>query len=134
MAGLSVKLPLHSDPDDGIGLNKTYKEVARQNLLNLILTIPGERIMIPDFGVGIKKYLFDNDTPALRAEIIAKIRQQTARYLSYIDILKIEFKSNADNEDVDRNFLGITIRFKVIPLETIDEININRENDDIVFV
>jgi len=59
--GLSVKLPLYLDPDDGIGLNKTYRESVKQNFLNLLLTIPGERVMIPRFGVGLKRFLFEND-------------------------------------------------------------------------
>mgnify|MGYP003117770577 CR=1 FL=1 len=64
MPGLSPKLPLHIDQIDGYGLTKTFKEVARQNLKMVILTNPGERIMIPNFGVGIRTYLFENATQA----------------------------------------------------------------------
>ena len=54
--GLSPKLPVSTDPIDGYALNKTYAEVVTQNLKNLILTAPGERMMDVDFGVGIRNY------------------------------------------------------------------------------
>ena len=70
MAGISIKLPLSLDPDDGYKLNKTLKEVARQNLKMLVLTAPGERIMIPEFGVGIRNYLFEN----MSSDVFSMIR------------------------------------------------------------
>jgi len=130
--GISTKLPLSLDPDDGLALNKTYQEVAKQNLINLLLCIPGERVMITDFGVGMKRYLFQNDNALLRAEIKASIIQQVARFLSYIEILKVDFKSASENELIDRNLLSIKIIYRITPLSTIDEINLARENDDII--
>ena len=62
MSGISPKLPLYIDPVDGIALNKTLKQMTRQNLKMIILTSPGERIMYPKFGVGLRRYLFMNNT------------------------------------------------------------------------
>ena len=63
--GISPKLPLTIDSRDGkYALNKTVRQAIAQNLKNLVLTAPGERIMNSDFGVGIRNYLFrDNATP-----------------------------------------------------------------------
>mgnify|MGYP000439218146 FL=1 len=62
MAGLSPKLPLTKDPQDGYALNKEYVELVQQNLKMILLTAPGERIMEPEFGVGLRNYLFQNNT------------------------------------------------------------------------
>jgi len=131
-SGISTKLPLSLEPDDGIKNNKTYREVAKQNLLNILLCIPGERVMLTDFGVGLKRYLFETDTILLRNEIASKIKQQVQRYLSYIEIIDIQFQSFDDNNLMDVNLLSIKIKYTIIPLGTIDEIVLNRENDDIV--
>ena len=56
--GLSPKLPLTKDPQDGYALNKEYVELVQQNLKMILLTAPGERIMEPEFGVGLRNYLF----------------------------------------------------------------------------
>ena len=91
MAGLSPKLPLSKDPDDGYTLNKTLKELARQNLKMLILTSPGERIMIPQFGVGLRHYLFENATDEVLSELRFKIIDQARIYLPYITINSVNF-------------------------------------------
>ena len=88
---MSPKLPLHKSPEDGYyALTKTHHEVIRQNLKNLILTVPGERIMIPDFGVGLKKLLFEQRDPDIYASICARIDQQTTQYMPFVTIEDVE--------------------------------------------
>ena len=60
LQGISPRLPLIYDKTDGpYQLNKTLKETFQQNLRMLILTMPGERIMEPNFGVGMQGFLFE---------------------------------------------------------------------------
>ena len=94
MAGISAKLPLSLDAEDGITLNKTFQDVIQQNLVSLMLTVPGERIMIPDFGVGLKRFLFEQDSILTRQDIAARTREQVGRFLSVIEIVNIFFESN----------------------------------------
>ena len=52
--GISPKIPLVYDKIDGpYRLNKDILSMIRQNFKNLVMTNPGERIMEPDFGVGL---------------------------------------------------------------------------------
>ena len=51
---------LNKDSEDGFQLVKSLKQNIKQNLKMLLLTIPGERVMEPNFGVGLKTYLFSN--------------------------------------------------------------------------
>ena len=39
----------------------TTKEQIKSNLINVLLTEPGERVMEPDFGVGLKLLLFEQN-------------------------------------------------------------------------
>ena len=56
--GISVVVPLQKDNEDGFySLTKTLAQNIKQNFKNLILTSPGERVMIADFGVGIRNFL-----------------------------------------------------------------------------
>ena len=133
MVGLSCKLPMTLDSNDGIALNKNFKELIRQNFKNLLLTIPGERIMNPDFGVGIKQYLFELDSQSVRSRMSANIQLQAKKYLSYTEINEISFISSQENISVGNNTLGLTINYSIIPLEENDKITIlNNENKLII--
>lgn len=125
MPGYSPLLPLVTDPNDGIALTKTYAAVANQNLKMLVLTIPGERVMEPEFGVGLKKYLFENAGVELDATIRQKILEQVNKYLPYIEILSIDFNdSSAGPTDIDRNILSVGIRYFVKPLDLEDVLEV----------
>ena len=123
--GFRVKLPLTIDKDNGLALNKNLEDVVKQNLKNLLLTAPGERIMIPDFGVGLKAYLFENDTMSLRSEISAKIHEQISKYMSYISIISIDFKSSRDNKAIPDNILHLRLNYRIDTLDKIDVLDID---------
>ena len=125
MPGYSPLLPLVTDPSDGIALTKTYAQVANQNLKMLVLTIPGERVMEPEFGVGLKKYLFENAGAELDATIRQNIFEQVNKYLPYIEILGIDFNdSSVGPTDLDRNILSVGIRYFVKPLDLEDVLEV----------
>jgi hypothetical protein len=124
MAGFSPKLPLTLDPDDGYTLNTSLKEVARQNFKNLVLTSPGERIMDPEFGVGIRSYLFENNGPATYGQIEARIREQTQKYLPYIQIDQVQFGTQNVSSNISDNFLGVRISYIIKKLAISDALEI----------
>jgi phage baseplate assembly protein W len=123
--GLGVKLPLVMDDDDGAYLmSKTYEELAQQNLKMLILTNPGERTMDMFFGVGLRNYLFENNDGSVYADISAKVNEQVARYMSYIEIQDIKYENVGDETSIDENFLNMTVYFKIIPLDLESQLSI----------
>jgi len=125
MAGLTPKLPLARDAINGYTLITEYKTLVRQNFKNLIFTIPGERVMDRDFGIGLKRYLFELDKPGLYGQISARINSQVSRYLPYIKITDIIFDSAETNEELDPHFLNVRIEYEILPLQTTDKIELN---------
>lgn len=123
MQGFSPKLPLIYDhTDDGLyALNKTLLDTIRQNLKMLLLTSPGERIMDSNFGVGIRKFLFEQDTFSVREELQNKIATQVALYLNFIVIEEIDISPPNSN---DENVMFLKIKYKVPSINTNDELNI----------
>ena len=115
--GLAVELPLHIDPTDGAyGLHKNIEDVAKQNLKMIVLTSPGERVMEPNFGVGIRSYLFDQNTPSTISIIRTRIDNQVKTYLPYIQIsdLRVENRpASPGSSDIDKTFLSVGITFNV---------------------
>ena len=74
---------------------ETVEEQTKANLINLLLTQPGERINLPNYGVGLKNKLFEQniDLTLLKEQIIST----TARYIPNIHILDIQ-TSMTENE------------------------------------
>ena len=54
MASFGVALPIRRSSNDGFEMLTRFKTLIRQNLKMILLTAPGERIMYPEFGVGMR--------------------------------------------------------------------------------
>lgn len=91
MSSIAVRLPLSLDDTDGFGMLKRIREVIKQNLKMLILTEPGERIMDPRFGVGMKRFLFENFSDSVYSQIDSRIREQVRIYMPDVSIRQINF-------------------------------------------
>ena len=117
-SGLAVALPLvQSNIFGAYRLNTTFADLATQNLKMLVLTNPGERMMDPNFGVGIRQFIFENPGPAVYRELRSRIQRQVKRYLSYINIDDVEF-STPSVPELFPNDLQVRIKFTIIPLQT----------------
>lgn len=85
---------------------------ARANLLNLLQTRKGERIMQPDFGIGLSKLLFeqlddDDFDDKLRDALTASVNF----WLPYINIEEIEVEMTDLMKD--NNLAKMSIQFTV---------------------
>jgi hypothetical protein len=108
MSSIGIKLPLTYNSSDGFTMIKTIRQMIKQNFKMLILTIPGERVMEPQFGVGVKQYLFANYSEGTPSIIEEKIRKQASMYLPAATIDSINFQSFADT-----NSLKIIIKYSI---------------------
>ena len=77
---------------------ETIQEQNKSNLINLLLTHQGERINNPNFGIGLKNLLFENnvDIDNLK-EIITK---QTARYIPGIKVTNVRTGISEDKHTI----------------------------------
>tara|TARA_B100000575_G_scaffold215275_1_gene176000 strand:+ start:519 stop:887 length:369 start_codon:yes stop_codon:yes gene_type:complete len=97
MSSIGVSLPLLKDSSDGFQMIKTLRNTVKQNLKMLLLTNPGERIMDPEFGVGVQTYLFSNFSENIQGQLYDKIVQQAATYMPSVEIVNITFtETNPD--------------------------------------
>lgn len=63
-----------------------YRDLIQQNFKNLILTIPGERTMDTDFGVGIQRYLFETSVAGASSEIKSQVAIKLAKYMPFVKL------------------------------------------------
>jgi hypothetical protein len=126
--GYDASLPLRYDPIDGFYvLNKTVNSNVKQNLKMLILTAPGERVMLPEYGVGLRHYLFENNP---EREIMSKIQEQMIRYLPELQVLSAQVKKDQDipNRFGQRNTLFVRIVYKIPGVDVIQTFDLLEQN------
>ena len=127
-SGLGPSLPLSLDRGDGIKMHKDIQALAKQNLKNLVLTNPGERVMISAFGVGLIRRLFEPMTESVLADVSESIFQQVYDYLPYLDIEDVSF----DVRKADQNIIGVKIFYKIIPIGVTDNLTLSEEDLGII--
>ena len=134
---IAPKIPL--EINDETGRHEIYgvtdlTKVVDQNIKMTLLTSPGERIMNPAFGVGLKQYLFENDTtitrgsgglPPLRENILS----QLSTFVPYIAVQDLQINISADS-----NLMNIKIKYFVNDSNTssVFDLTINEVNDNVL--
>ena len=109
MYGIAPKLPIIVSKEGSPQNTLTIEENTQQNLKNLLLTSPGERIMDVDFGVGLRRFLFENNTPTSRSRIESRIYEQVSTYLPFVEINSLEIGYSQENP----HLVDIKLRYDI---------------------
>jgi len=100
----------------------TTKDQIKSNLINLLLTNKGERVMNPTFGCNIKNQLFQNITTELQQKIIDIIVESVNTFIPEIRLLDVVV-----SPDIDSNSISITIDYQIIISRTPGQVTIQFE-------
>jgi|TARA_R110000787_G_scaffold113033_3_gene222053 phage baseplate assembly protein W len=95
---LGVRLPFASVGSPFI-LNYTTKDQIKSNLINILLTNPGERFNEPLFGVGIYDQLFKQEVNA--ETLKERIKRQTELFAPEVEVENLEISQNEHTVDIN---------------------------------
>jgi phage baseplate assembly protein W len=84
----------------------TTKDQIKSNLINLLLTSVGERIMNPNFGCDLKNFLFEGINENNISDLKISINNSISLYIPEITVSSIDVVSNRDN-----NLIDVTISY-----------------------
>ena len=115
-------LPLSRGQSFDYDYVRSLEDLVKQNLKNILLTIPGERSMNPDFGVGVSNYLFEN-FGSFEEDLRARIFSQVLKYASFIDLKTVDISSEDDQ------VLRVTIKYIIPSLSVEDQLSVGAKND-----
>ena len=93
---------------------EVYDDVTAQisfYLKNLLLTHQGENISDPAYGVGLRRFLFEQNTAATRNLILSNVTTQISRYLPFIIVRDIQVGSNS--VEIDENTMNLKIIYNI---------------------
>jgi len=96
----------------------TTKEQLKANFLNLLLTVPGERLNHPTYGIGLKGQLFENSIDEITLQ--ENINGQLAFWIPEITVTESSLR-----RDIDQYRVSLTLTYSISLNETEDSIQIN---------
>jgi phage baseplate assembly protein W len=103
---IGVSLPFNGP----VAFNSTYStyDQIKSNLVNLLLTNKGERIMNPEFGADLKTVLFNGIVEDTLYEIENLITTSVSIFVPEITILNIQLIRDEDN-----NTISVTVQYRI---------------------
>jgi phage baseplate assembly protein W len=81
----------------------TTKDQIKSNLVNLLLTSTGERIMNPNFGTFLKRFLFEGITDSNLESLKDNLLNSISIYIPDITVTSIIITPNTDYNSIDLN-------------------------------
>ena len=100
------------------GQSFTTKEQIKSNLLNLLLTDKGERINQLDFGIGIKRLIFEQGVDV--DELKRRIHGGTERFIPEIELIDVIVE-----KELNSHILKIIISYRLLLDYDTDTIALN---------
>jgi phage baseplate assembly protein W len=105
--GQGISWPPRID-GDGRLLRSADADNVREAIQVILLTEPGERVRLPEFGAGLGRFLFEPNIPATHIAIARRITQSLMRWEPRIRVAQVEV--DADPSDPQAALATITYR------------------------
>ena len=109
-------------PFNGPGVfNSTYttKDQVKSNLVNLLLTDIGERVMNPGFGCNLQRFLFEGITDSNLELLTENVANSIAIFIPEVTV-----KNIIATPDTDYNLVSLTIEYVLNISQTPDQVTV----------
>lgn len=94
--GTGLRLPLFPDADTGGLAWLGGLDLIRQSVTTILDTEPGERVMLPGFGCGLRRYLMAPNNLATRTAMADDISVALDTWEPRIQLTGVEVSADAD--------------------------------------
>lgn len=81
----------------------------RESMLNILLTRPGERLMRPEFGAGIRNFIHYPNDETTRALIADAARRALQRWEPRVVVEEVEVRADAQQ----LSHVNLSIRYRI---------------------
>ncbi|MEW5989577.1 MAG: GPW/gp25 family protein, partial [Chloroflexota bacterium] len=93
-------------------------ESVRQAILLLLSTLPGERVMRPDYGCHIHRLIFSPNDDTTAGLAIHYVRRALNRWEPRIDVIKLDAGRNPDRPEL----LDIYLEYRVRATQRVEQL------------
>lgn len=100
--------------------NYQTKDAIKYNLINFFLTNPGERPLNPNFGGGLRDFIFEQISNDNIDFLLEDVSSKVGEYFPNVQIEDLNVLRNEDNNQITINFT-----YRIVNNNIQDEINIS---------
>lgn len=104
-----------------------YAHHVSQLVKQLLLTSPGERVCLPEFGCGLRRLVFAPQSDALAATVRIQVQQSIDRWLAdQVELIDVEVVSGAATpaSGLDEGAMLITVSYSLVETRTPDSVTV----------
>lgn len=130
MSRIDYAFPFRIDHSSGQGARASYGDHVEQMIIQVLLTDPGERVNLPEFGCGLRRLLFAPNvdasqpvpqapsvTDALHATTRMIVRQALERWL----VGQITVNDVTVDRDPDAGTITINVSYVLVETRTLQQ-------------
>ena len=125
MALFGPRWPLKKGTKDSYEMYDNIDDQISFYMKCLILTSSGENLSDPNYGVGLRRFLFEQNLDSVQDAILSKVSSQIASYLPYLDILDMQIIDASKEMESNTMTLRIVYRIPSDTLQRVFELNLN---------
>jgi phage baseplate assembly protein W len=96
---INISFPFEEDKKGKfLKMEKESKRAIKADLLHLLLTQKRQRLYLPEFGVNLRQYLFEQNDGIVHASIQREIETAIQEFIPNLTILEITVNKSDRNE------------------------------------
>ncbi|MEM9446418.1 MAG: GPW/gp25 family protein [Verrucomicrobiota bacterium] len=99
MSGSHLSFPFHIGSNGRSVQVQSVEQQIHEELMQLLLTNPGERLFLPEFGGGLRQLVFENVDENTKGLVKARITQAISRWLGHrVTLEDVQAEFGQDDE------------------------------------
>jgi phage baseplate assembly protein W len=106
---IGLVLPIEKGNKGMFNVSEDILTQIKSNFINLILTIPGERMNNPEFGCRIHNVIFDPIGDELNERAELTVQEAVDKWMPFLQME--EFQVLTNNNDIDRNVVQLYVKY-----------------------
>lgn len=121
MSGRHLAFPFRIGPDGRTATPQSLDEHVRGEVIQLLLTSPGERLFLPPFGGGLRRLVFERNDDVSAGLSRAIITQALSRYLG------ARITMQTLDVTADESTLAVDLRYQIIATGETKQVRFERK-------
>jgi phage baseplate assembly protein W len=106
--GIGFKFPMQINAHGALALARQEERVA-ESIALILGTAHGERVMLPDFGCGIHRLVFEPNNEMTHGQVAYSVRRALVDFEPRIDVLDVR----VDCAETEPNLLLIRVDYRM---------------------